>query len=76
VPGSIHVPYHELRDGLPPEVAGHDRPLAVACSGGFRSVLAASVLRARGIEDVRHVARGGIADLADHGIELRPSDHS
>ncbi len=76
VPGSIHVPYHELRNGLPAEVTGADRPLAVACSGGFRSALAASVLAARGIGDVRHVARGGVADLAQHGVELRRSDEA
>jgi glyoxylase-like metal-dependent hydrolase (beta-lactamase superfamily II)/rhodanese-related sulfurtransferase len=70
VPGSLHVPYYELRDGPPPQLERAERPVAVACSGGFRSALAASVLAARGLERVEHVASGGIADLPAHGIEL------
>ena len=67
---SIHIPYHELRDQLPEEVREADRPLAVACSAGNRSSLAASLLRRAGIGNVLHVADGGVADLADNGLEL------
>lgn len=70
VEGSVHAPYYELRDGLPEEVAEASKPVAVACSGGFRSAIAASVLRARGVEPLVHVSAGGVADLPDHGIEL------
>lgn len=70
VPGSLHVPYHELRDEPPPELAAAGPPWAVACSAGNRSSLAASLLRRHGIHDVVHVADGGVADLRDHGIEL------
>jgi hydroxyacylglutathione hydrolase len=70
VDGSIHVPYHELRDGLPAAVRQADKPLAVACSAGNRSSLAASLLRRSGIENVVHVADGGIADLAAEGFRL------
>jgi hydroxyacylglutathione hydrolase len=70
VEGSIHVPYHELRDGLPAAVRQADKPLAVACSAGNRSSLAASLLRRSGIENVVHVADGGIADLAAEGFRL------
>jgi rhodanese-related sulfurtransferase len=69
VPGSAHVPYHELRDG-PDGVPRTGKPLAVACSAGNRSSLAASLLRRFGIDDVVHVADGGVADLAGHGVEL------
>jgi hydroxyacylglutathione hydrolase len=70
VEGSIHVPYHELREGAPDAIVRAPKPVAVACSGGFRSALAASVLRRQGVESLRHVAVGGVADLAGHGIEL------
>jgi hydroxyacylglutathione hydrolase len=69
VAGSIHVPYHDLRDGAPRELL-NGRQLAVACSVGNRSSIAASLLKRAGVENVVHVADGGIADLADEGIEL------
>jgi hydroxyacylglutathione hydrolase len=70
VEGSLHVPYHELRDGIPAKVRADGKPLAVACSIGNRSSIAASLLKRAGLDDVIHVADGGVADLADEGIEL------
>jgi hydroxyacylglutathione hydrolase len=70
VPGSVHVPYHELRDGLPAGLRNGGKPLAVACSVGNRSSIAASLLERAGVENVIHVAEGGIAELADKGITL------
>jgi hydroxyacylglutathione hydrolase len=70
VEGSLHVPYHELRDGLPEEVREAGKPIAVACSVGNRSSLAASLLRRAGADRVLHVADGGVTDLADYGVEL------
>jgi glyoxylase-like metal-dependent hydrolase (beta-lactamase superfamily II)/rhodanese-related sulfurtransferase len=71
--GSLHTPYHGLRDGLPKEIREADRPLAVACSAGNRSSLAASLLERAGLPNVIHVADGGVEDLAEHGIELTGS---
>src|SRR6266516_1120374 len=67
---SLHVPYHDLHDGLPKEIREAGKPLAVACSAGNRSSLAASLLERAGIEEVLHVADGGVEDLAGYGIEL------
>jgi hydroxyacylglutathione hydrolase len=69
VEGSLHVPYHDLRDGLPGTVA-NGKQLAVACSIGNRSSIAASLLKRAGVEDVIHVANGGVADLEEEGIPL------
>ena len=69
VVGSFHVPYHELRDGLPAELR-NGKTVAVACSAGNRSSIAASLLKRAGLEDVVHVADGGIADLAAEGLDL------
>jgi hydroxyacylglutathione hydrolase len=69
VAGSVHVPYHDLRDGIPADLS-NGRPLLVACSVGNRSSIAASLLERAGIENVVHVAEGGIADLAEEGIPL------
>jgi hydroxyacylglutathione hydrolase len=62
VEGSLHVPYHELRDGVPAEIP-RDQAVAVACSAGNRSSLAASLLRRAGLENVVHVTDGGVQDL-------------
>jgi hydroxyacylglutathione hydrolase len=69
VEGSVHVPYHDLRDGLPATVA-NGKQLAVACSVGNRSSIAVSLLKRAGVEDVVHVADGGVADLEKEGIPL------
>jgi hydroxyacylglutathione hydrolase len=70
VPGSVHVPFHELRDGIPPELRNGGKPLAVVCSAGNRSSIAASLLKRAGLENVEHVADGGVEDLREEGIEL------
>jgi rhodanese-related sulfurtransferase len=44
--------------------------VAVACSAGNRSSIAVSLLKRAGVENVVHVADGGIADLPQQGIEL------
>jgi rhodanese-related sulfurtransferase/glyoxylase-like metal-dependent hydrolase (beta-lactamase superfamily II) len=64
VEDSLHVPYHELADGSARELAGRG-PLAVACSAGNRSSIAASLLKRAGIDDVVHVAEGGVDEIRD-----------
>ena len=73
VRGSVHVPYHELRDGIPAELR-NGKTIAVACAAGNRSSIAASLLKRAGIEDVQHVAEGGVPALAEEGIELVRSE--
>ena len=70
VPDSIHVPYHELDDGALTDLGLVDGPLAVVCSVGNRSSIAASLLQRHGMENVEHVAEGGVLDLEEHGITL------
>ena len=56
VPGSIRLGAGELPamlDGLP-----RDRPIATVCASGYRSSVAASLLRAAGFERVSAVAAG------------------
>jgi hydroxyacylglutathione hydrolase len=69
VEGSLHVPYHDLRDGVPAELQNGGQ-LAIACSVGNRSSIAASLLKRSGVENVVHVAEGGVTDLAEEGIPL------
>lgn len=70
VSGSLHIPYQRLRDGVPDEVRDGDKPIAVACSAGNRSSIAASLLRRAGLDGIQHLADGGVADLQAEGVEL------
>jgi hydroxyacylglutathione hydrolase len=70
VEGSIHVPYHELRNGVPASLRLIERECAVICSVGNRSSIAASLLQRSGVRDVIHVADGGVEDLRKEGIPL------
>jgi hydroxyacylglutathione hydrolase len=59
VPGSLHMPYEQLRERL--AELPRDRPIAAICKAGKRSGLAASILQREGFERVMHVSRGGFA---------------
>ena len=74
VEGSRHVPYYDLGNGVPDDLRNGGKPLAVACSVGNRSSIAVSLLRRAGVDDVIHVVDGGVAELADEGIELVQTD--
>lgn len=54
--GALHQPLNRLADtldGLDP-----NRPIAVHCKSGYRSSIAASILKARGFKDVSNVVGG------------------
>ncbi|HEY8631463.1 MAG TPA: rhodanese-like domain-containing protein, partial [Gaiellaceae bacterium] len=72
VEGSRHVPYYELGENAPSKIddALDGKPLAVACSAGNRSSIAASLLQRDNVENLIHVTDGGVADLEAEGIEL------
>jgi hydroxyacylglutathione hydrolase len=69
IPGSVHVPYHDIR-GIP-EGIDAGRPVAVICGSGTRSVIAASLLKHHGLDDLVHVADGGVGswERLGHPIE-------
>jgi hydroxyacylglutathione hydrolase len=65
IPGSLHVPYHDLHE-LPPEL-DPDRPVAAICASGQRSAVAASLLQRAGAKHVVHVVDGGVGTWAAAG---------
>jgi hydroxyacylglutathione hydrolase len=67
IPGSIHIPYHDIH-GVPDELDA-ERPVAVICASGRRSVVAASLLQRYGRKDVIHVVEGGVGTWARKGYE-------
>ena len=73
VEGSRHLPYYDLRKGVPDDLRNGGKPLAVACSIGNRSSIAVSLLRRAGVDDVIHVVDGGVAELAAEGSSEAPS---
>jgi rhodanese-related sulfurtransferase len=66
IPGSLHIPYHDIQE-IPAEL--DDRPVAVICASGRRSVVAASLLQRYGRKDVIHVVEGGVRTWAEKGYE-------
>jgi hydroxyacylglutathione hydrolase len=58
IEGSLHIPLNHLSERAPE--LPKDRPLLVYCGGGYRSSIAASMLRRSGFADVSEIA-GGIA---------------
>jgi glyoxylase-like metal-dependent hydrolase (beta-lactamase superfamily II)/rhodanese-related sulfurtransferase len=58
IEGSLHIPLNHLRERL--SEIPRDRPIIVHCAGGYRSSIAASLLRQNGFKDVRDLV-GGIA---------------
>lgn len=74
VRGSLHVPYHDIDSTCIETLDDDPRPLAVACSAGVRSALATSLLRRLGVGNIQHVVDGGVAGLAECGIDLVQED--
>jgi hydroxyacylglutathione hydrolase len=65
IPGSIFTPYHDLTE-IPDEI-DPSRPIAVICSSGQRSAVAASLLMRHGAKHVIHVADGGVGTWEARG---------
>jgi glyoxylase-like metal-dependent hydrolase (beta-lactamase superfamily II)/rhodanese-related sulfurtransferase len=73
VPGSIHIPFGELRDRI--GELPRERPIATICKAGKRSGLAASILQREGFAGVIHVSRGNAATWSQAAAP-RPSASS
>jgi hydroxyacylglutathione hydrolase len=58
IPGSLHRPYHDIHE-LPAEL-DESQPVAVICSSGTRSAVAASLLKGYGAKEILHVVDGGV----------------
>jgi len=56
IEGSVHIPLAQLRDRL--GELDPDRPVVTFCAGGYRSSIAASLLRASGFADVSDLIGG------------------
>lgn len=69
IPGAIHVPLSRLAGRI--EELRRLGPLVVHCQGGARSAIAASLLRAGGIEDITDVEGGYPAWLRAAGLHAR-----
>jgi hydroxyacylglutathione hydrolase len=67
VPGAVHIGAGELPEVL--DRLPRDREIALICASGFRSSVAASLLRAGGFERVASVV-GGTPDWAARGFPL------
>ena len=67
VPGSIHIGAGELPEML--DRLPRDRPIATICASGYRTSVAASMLRAAGFDGRRH-GPGGVPTWAARGFPV------
>jgi len=68
IPGSRHLPYRMARQAAENGLCG-DRPIVTICESGARAAIAASVLRAAGL-DARPVLDGGLNAWRARGGDL------
>jgi hydroxyacylglutathione hydrolase len=66
IPGAIHIPLAQLRARL--DLVPTDRPIVVHCAGGWRSSVAASLMRAQGFANVSDLAGGYNAWANAHAV--------
>ena len=66
IPGAVNIPLAQLRNRL--DLLPTDKAIVVHCAGGWRSSVAASLLRASGFDDVSDLAGGYNAWVAAHAI--------
>ena len=69
--GARNVPLPTLVDGL--DALDRGRPTVVYCAGGYRSAVAASVLRAAGFDDVSDIL-GGYGAWSAAGLPVTAAD--
>jgi hydroxyacylglutathione hydrolase len=65
IPGAREIPLPALADSI--ESLDHTAPVVVYCASGYRSLVAASVLRAAGFYDVADLL-GGYGAWQDSGV--------
>jgi len=67
IPGVANIPLGYLLDRL--DAVPADEPVALHCQGGGRSAIAASLLKARGYDNVMNV-RGGLGTWRASGLPV------
>jgi hydroxyacylglutathione hydrolase len=67
IPRAVHTPLGDLNEYL--DTYPENNSFYVHCAGGYRSVIAASILKSRGIHNVIDVA-GGFKAIKEAGIEI------
>jgi hydroxyacylglutathione hydrolase len=73
IPGARHIFLGDLLDAV--DELPHDGPLVVACQGGSRSSIGASLLRAQGFTNVMNFS-GGFAEWRNAGLPVETPDAS
>jgi rhodanese-related sulfurtransferase len=68
IDGSLHIPLNHLTDRL--SEIPRDRAVLLHCAGGYRSSIAASLLKREGFTGVSELA-GGIAAWETAGLPTR-----
>ena len=68
--GAINIPLDTLADPLHVAMIDDTKNLYVHCGGGYRSVIAASILKRHGYHNLRNVLGGFAKMKTEKGIPL------
>lgn len=67
VQGAEHVALDTINDNM--DALSKSETLYIQCAGGYRSMIAASILKARGFEDVVNI-QGGFGEISKTGVAI------
>lgn len=70
IKGAINVPLNALTDPMEVALIEDDKNLYVHCAGGYRSVIASSILKRHGYHNLRNVLGGFAKMKAEKGIKV------
>ncbi len=71
--GALNLPLDCINENM--HELPKDQPVYVHCAGGYRSVIASSILKARGWDNLVNVA-GGFADISKTGVPVVQESYS
>jgi rhodanese-related sulfurtransferase len=70
VRGAINLPVNEMKDPGSMAEFEENQNIYVHCAGGYRSIIAASLLKRQGIHNIRNIVGGWSVIKEQGGIEI------
>jgi rhodanese-related sulfurtransferase len=76
LPDALNLPLNEMGDVVSFAGLEEDQNLYIICSNGYRSVIAASILKKHGMHNLRNVAGGWERTKQEKGVKIEKDNNS